>query len=342
MQIKPFHLYFRPMLLRLHFLRIPIVLFVVISAACLGSACQRAKQADSSTLAFIAIDTTLIPSNEYGQAIKYGRELMLKTAYYIGPNGINGQYLGNKMNCSNCHIEGGTVPYALSLLHAQTSYPQYRARENKVLSLAERVNNCIMRPHSGRPLPLDGKEMNAFLSYFRWLNSFVDKTDTLYQLKGLPITYPNRAASSKLGSDLYNQHCQSCHGQNGEGLFNIDSSAYIYPPLWGLTSYQPGSSMHRISKLASWIKANMPHKIASFQKPVLSDEACLDLAAFINDDAIHVRRNPKTFDYPNPLTKPMDYGIGPYADTFSAQQHKYGPFPPIIKYWKEKGQQLNK
>lgn len=305
------------------------------------SECRNHSPQNKTATKTIHIDTSLIPNNEFGSAIRYGRELIVNTSFYIGPNGINGQYLGNKMNCSNCHLEAGTKPYALSLMHAQTSYPQYRAREDKVLSLAERVNNCIMRPHSGKPIALDSKEMNAFLAYFRWLNSFVEKTDTLYQLKSLPINYPNRAANSKLGSDLYIKHCESCHGKNGEGLFTIDSSTYVYPPLWGYESYQPGSSMHRVTKLATYIKANMPYKIASFQRPVLSDEECLDLAAFINDDAIHVRRNPITFDYPNPLTKPMDYGKGPYADPFSEYQHKFGPFPPIIKYWKEKGQKLN-
>jgi thiosulfate dehydrogenase len=28
-------------------------------------------------------------------------------------------------------------------------------------------------------------------------------------------------------------------------------------------------------------------------------------------------------------TKPFDYPFGPYADTFSVAQHKYGPFEPI-------------
>ena len=61
---------------------------------------------------FAVIDTSKIPAGKYGEAIRYGRELMLHTAYYIGPNGVNGKYLGNKMNCSNCHQEAGTKPYS--------------------------------------------------------------------------------------------------------------------------------------------------------------------------------------------------------------------------------------
>ena len=103
---------------------------------------------------------------------------MINTAYYIGPSGIKGSYLGNKMNCTNCHQDGGTKPFSFNLMSSHDNYPQYRAREGKILTLAERVNNCVMRPHNGKPLPLDGEEMVAFLSYFKWINRFVPKGKT--------------------------------------------------------------------------------------------------------------------------------------------------------------------
>ena len=34
-------------------------------------------------------------------------------------------------------------------------------------------------------------------------------------------------------------------------------------------------------------------------------------------------------DFPNLLDKPVDVPYGPYADSFDARQHKYGPFAPI-------------
>ena len=34
-------------------------------------------------------------------------------------------------------------------------------------------------------------------------------------------------------------------------------------------------------------------------------------------------------DYPDISKKPIDDPFGPYADTFSESQHKYGPFQPI-------------
>ena len=34
-------------------------------------------------------------------------------------------------------------------------------------------------------------------------------------------------------------------------------------------------------------------------------------------------------DWPDIRTKPVDHPFGPFADTFSVAQHKYGPFGPI-------------
>jgi cytochrome c len=136
---------------------------------------------------------------------------------------------------------------------------------------------------------------------------------------------------------IYVNNCASCHGKNGDGQWNADSSTYVYPPLWGPHSYQRGSSPYRVVKSARFIKANMPYKIATWQKPFLSDEQCLDVAAFINDDRIHFRpdkKNRSIPDYPDARTKPIDYGFGPFIDTFSEMQHKFGPFKPIVEYRK--------
>ncbi len=249
-------------------------------------------------------DTSKIPNDQFGEMVRYGRELMLNTAYYIGPDGTAGHYLHNKMNCTNCHQDAGTKPFSLNLLKSHQAYPQYRARENKVISLAERVNNCIMRPHSGVPLPLDSREMLAFLSYLKWINQSLP--DSVRGLHNLSIQFPQRGADPAKGELLYMKHCQRCHAGNGQGTWKADSTGYTYPPLWGELAYQPGSSMHRVIMQAKWLKGNMPYDLAKWDKPVLSDEECLDVAAFINNDEIHYRPNPKTWDYANifiPLTK---------------------------------------
>lgn len=283
-------------------------------------------------------DSLKIPNDKFGEMVRYGRQLMLNTSYYIGPNGINGQYLGNKMNCTNCHQDAGTKPFSFSLMLSHEKYPQYRAREGKVLSLAERVNNCVMRPHSGKPLPLDSKEMLAFLSYMKWMNSTLSAADkTKKGFESMEINFPDEAGSTERGEKLYNEKCLRCHSADGSGVFTAGDTGYVYPPLWGSFGYQPGSSMHRVIKQARWLKANMPYDSVKLNKPNLTDKEAIDIASFINDDRIHSRPNPKSPDYPFPNEKAIDYGIEPFADTFSAQQHKFGPYKPIIDYWKAKG-----
>lgn len=292
----------------------------------------------TDSIVYATPDTAKIPNDKFGEMVRYGRALMLNTAYYIGPDGINGQFLGNKMNCTNCHQNAGTKPFAFSLMLSHERYPQYRAREGKVLSLSERVNNCVMRPHSGKPLPLDSKEMIAFLSYLRWINSQLTVADKAKEgFDNLTVSFPNRAADPVMGEKLFAVHCTRCHGATGSGIFNRGDSGYLYPPLWGDFGYQPGSSMHRVIKQARWLKANMPYDQATYAKPVLTDDEALDIAGFVNDDRIHTRPNPKTLDYPYPQDKAIDYGHGPFIDTFSEMQHKFGPFQPIIDYWKSKG-----
>jgi thiosulfate dehydrogenase len=307
--------------------------------SCQSDAKSEAKEKTPAVKAAVLLqaDSTKIPTDKYGEAVRYGQELMYNTAYYIGPEGVNGHYLGNKMNCTNCHQNGGTKPFSFNLMESHEHYPQYRAREGKVLTMAERVNNCVTRPHNGRPLPLDSKEMVAFLAYFRWISSFVPKDQPYKGAKNLEIVLPDIAASPERGEKLFVQHCARCHGKEGEGQLREDKVTYVYPPLWGQYGYQPGSSMHRIIKQAQWLKANMPYDKATWDKPVLSDAEAMDIAAFVNDDSRHHRPDVKSFDYPHMEEKALDYDKGPFADTFSIAAHKYGPYQPIIDYWKKKG-----
>jgi thiosulfate dehydrogenase len=179
--------------------------------------------------------------------------------------------------------------------------------------------------------------MVAFLSYLKWINSLAIRNEKFKGVKNLEISFPSRAASSVKGSKLFAEHCQSCHGASGEGFLRPDKITYVYPPLWGESAYQRGSSMHRVIKMAQWLKANMPYEKATSDKPFLSDEEALDIAAFINDDAIHTRPYVKTSDYPYPEEKAIDYDNGPFMDTFSVAHHKFGPYPSIINFWKSKG-----
>src|SRR5258708_1383788 len=51
-----------------------------------------------------APDLTSLEKNKEGELIQYGRELIARTAHYLGPQGSVMQ-VSNGMNCQNCHLE---------------------------------------------------------------------------------------------------------------------------------------------------------------------------------------------------------------------------------------------
>lgn len=324
------------------------VIITLVLYACTNSVNDTNEKAGIKTIipekkteVFKAPDTTLLKDDDWGNMVKYGMRLVKNTAYYLGPDGIVSKNLGNKMNCTNCHLDAGTRPFGLNFFYSHANYPQYRARENKILSLADRVNNCIERPHSGEPLKLDSKEMTAIISYIKWIGEKYDKEKHEgYDLKY--IEYGSLTADPKRGARVYEIHCKSCHQPDGQGQMTLDKVTYAYPPLWGEKAYQEGSSMQRVIKAASFIKYNMPNLKTNYETPLLSDQEALDVAAFINDGSIHPRPKSKYVSYENINTKPMDYFKGPYIDTFSEKQHTFGPWDEIEKYYSLKGLKINK
>lgn len=71
----------------------------------------------------------------------------------------------------------------------------------------------------------------------------------------------------------------------------------------------------------------MPFQEVSWKSPKLTDEEAWDVAAYIASQPRPGKRF--AYDWPNISKKPFDFPFGPYADNFSEQQHKYGPFQPI-------------
>jgi len=72
----------------------------------------------------------------------------------------------------------------------------------------------------------------------------------------------------------------------------------------------------------------------NYQAPKLTDEEAWDVAAFVNSQP-RPHKN-QSADWKDISKKPIDSPFGPYADTFSEKQHKYGPFRPIQNALKSK------
>jgi thiosulfate dehydrogenase len=280
-----------------------------------------------------APDINSLPDDEHGRMIRYGHELISNTSLFFGPKG-NIAALTNGMNCGNCHIDAGARSFGGSFSAVASLYPQFRNRSGKIESIEFRVNDCMMRSLNGKPIDSASNEMQAMVAYLKWIGKDVPKNKKPAGAGLEDLPFLDRAADPEKGKLVFMLKCTSCHGENGEGILNHDSSFYLYPPLWGPNSFNISAGLYRISRIASFVKNNMPYGLASHDSPKLTDEESWDVAAYI----ISQPRPEKFFseDWPKIETKAIDYPYGPYADKFSEKQHKFGPFAPIQEARKKK------
>lgn len=274
------------------------------------------------------------------EQVAYGRKLITETANYLGPHS-DMPFAGNNLNCSSCHLDGGTKPFAAPFVSVPSQFPQYRGREDKEGTIEERINGCMQRSMNGKPLPVDGEPMQAMVAYMEWLSLEAPQGEKVKGNKFLAVNYPDRKVDLDHGKVVYEQHCLSCHQADGQGVKDPVGNGYTYPPLWGTDTYNHGAGMHRVLTAAQFIKGNMPLGTTA-DEPLLTDEEAYDVAGYINSFE-RPQKAQTELDFPDRKRKPMSTPYGPWADEFSAEQHKYGPFGEIAAYYeKEYGMKKTK
>jgi thiosulfate dehydrogenase len=265
--------------------------------------------------------------------ILYGRKLFNETYSVIGPEVSDPKmrYSGNNLACQSCHLQGGTQRFALPMIGVYGAFPTYMGREDEVRTIEERIEGCMERSMNGRELPIGGKEMKAMVAYIQFLSTGVPIGKSL-EGRGSPnLPLLDRAADPKRGATVYERDCSFCHQTNGQGQRRGpvgDANGYVYPPLWGPDSFNDGAGMHRVIASASFIRANMPFG-THYDRPEISVEDAWDVAAFINSQP-RPKREGLDQDYPNRARKPVDAPFPPYNGNFPPEQHKYGPFKPML------------
>ena len=272
-----------------------------------------------------APDLSEVPKNEAGKLIEYGRELIMRTSAYLGPNG-SVKAMSNGMNCQNCHLDAGTKPFGNNYSAVASTYPKFRFRSGTEETIEKRVNDCFERSLNGEALAEDSHEMKAIVSYIHWLGKDVEKGISPKGAGLAELGFLDRPANGDNGKLVYDQKCVVCHGKNGEGIALADSTGWQFPPLWGTRSYNHGAGLYRLSRFAGYVKANMPLG-ATFDAPQLTNEEAWDVAAYVNSMPRPGRDLSK--DWPDISKKPFDHPFGPYTDGFDELQHKLGPFKPI-------------
>lgn len=284
--------------------------------------------------AWVVPEVDNLPDNAFGKLVREGRDLIHQTSRFIGPEVKNKKmrYAGNNLACSSCHIEAGTVIFGAPFVGTFADYPQYRIREDVVQTIEGRINGCMERSMNGRPLPEGSHEMLAMTAYMKFMSTGVPVgTEQKGRLTPL-IKIIDRAADPVKGKVVYETYCLACHGADGAGMrvgAKGDTLGYVNPPLWGSDSYNTGAGMNRVIQAARFIRYNMP-KGVTHDAPLLSEAETFDVSAYINSQKRPARAGLDK-DFPDRRSKPADAPFAPYREGFTAEQHKYGPFKPIIE-----------
>lgn len=296
--------------------------------ACAAAAQERPAAGPSWSLP----DLDALPDDDHGRKVRFGRELVARTYAHVGPNVSEPakRYAGNNLACQNCHLHAGTKKFGLPLWGLTQEYPQFSERSDRSITLVDRVNACMTRSMNGRPMPPDAPEMQAVVAYLAFLSTGVPPGQHLSGRGAGAIPDLDRAADPGRGRAVYARVCAGCHGADGGGIrrgLATTDLGYMVPPLWGPDSFNDGAGMARLTTAANFVHSNMPNG-TDYLSPRLSPEDAWDVAAYVLSQPRPAKAG-LAEDFADLLEKPVDAPYGPYADGFSAEQHKYGPFGPI-------------
>lgn len=223
-----------------------------------------------------------LQSNAFGELVRRGE------AIFVNTKALAPQYVGNEMNCVNCHLDRGRLANSSPMWAAYPMYPAYRKKNNKVNSFTERLQGCFTFSMNGTPPPADSEVILALTAYSYWLSTGAPIGKALPGRGFGETPLPKGGYDIARGKIVYEKQCQICHGQNGEG--QKVGANFVFPPLWGKDSYNWGAGMHRINTAAGFIQHNMPLG----RGKTLTDRESWDVAAFVN---MHERpQDPRLID----------------------------------------------
>jgi len=239
----------------------------VVAALLLTALFLAAEDAAAADAPFAPPAADAVPPGQLGDAIWYGEKVATQTATTVKAN------VGAGLACTSCHINGARTPNASPWVGLWGVYPAYDARSGRVITLADRINECFRRSMNGKPLPLDSAAMRGLLSFIWWLSKDVP-TGVPVAGRGFAEIQALGTADPAPGKVLYAQKCAACHGSSGQGVIGAGGQV-VFPALWGPRSFNIGAGMARLDTAAAFVKAKMP-----LGGVALSDQEAYDVAAY--------------------------------------------------------------
>lgn len=191
--------------------------------------------------------------------------------------------VGNDLNCTSCHLNGGTVADGSPYVGVSAFFPSYAPRAGKVITIEDRINGCFRRSMNGKPLAPDSSDLKAMVAYFDWMKGNTKPADKVPG-RGVGKVDASIVPNPENGQKVYAEQCAVCHGKDGEGLKDT-AGRTVYPPLWGDRSFNIGAGMARTYTAAAFVKRNMPigfHEQFPLGQGGLSDQQAVDVAEYFS------------------------------------------------------------
>ena len=240
---------------------------VVAAASLFAALLLAAERAAAADAPFAPPAADAVPQGHLGDAIRYGEKVAAQTATIVKAN------VGAGLVCTSCHINGARTPNASPWVGLWGVYPAYDARSGRVITLADRINECLRRSMNGTPLPDGSIAMRGLLSFIWWLSKDVPTGESVAGRGFVEIQAPGTADPIR-GKVLYAEKCAACHGSSGQGVMGAGGQV-VFPPLWGPRSFNIGAGMARLDTAAAFVKAKMP-----LGGVAISDQDAYDVAAY--------------------------------------------------------------
>lgn len=243
-----------------------------------------------------------------------GRMLVLGQRVFDDTPSFAAEYVGNRMSCRNCHLARGRDAYTSPLWAAVSQYPKYRRKNDRVNTMAMRIQGCFTYSENGLAPPADSDVMVALLAYAHWLARGMPIGVQSKASGYPPIEAPERPPSRERGRRIFDAQCALCHGHDGQG--RAVANEVLFPPLWGPQSYNWGAGMHRVETAAQFIKVAMPLGLGGS----LGNQDAWDVAAFINS---HPRPQDPRFAGSTEATRARyhaSHRYGFYGETIDGQR----------------------
>ena len=234
------------------------------SSSAIFGAPQNSRPAADSAKAWMPPDTSTIPEGPLGDSIRLGMQVFNDTPRYAE------KYVGNKLSCTHCHIDGGTVAKGIPMVGLPGIFPMYRDREKEVITFEERIEQCFQRSENGHRVPNTDPLMVALVAYAQWLSKD-QMIGRPFPGRGL-VNLPELTGDADRGSKIFTDQCAICHGANGGGKLPTA------PALWGPDSFSDGAGMNLIAKMAAFVQHNMPQN----DPGTLTPQEAYDVATFVH------------------------------------------------------------